>query len=109
MQDVYDWIDAHRDELVAELQTLLRQPSISAQKIGLDECAALLRDMWAADGLPGTQILPVPDAPSIVYATEPAATPGARTLLCYSHYDVQPPEPLELWVDPPFSLSLIHI
>ena len=72
MQDIYDWIDAHRDELVAELQTLLRQPSISAQKIGLDECAALLRDLWVADGLPDTQILPVPDAPSIVYATEPA-------------------------------------
>jgi len=106
MQDIYNWIDAHRDELVAELQTLLRQPSISAQKIGLDECAALLRDLWVADGLPNTRILPVPGAPSIVYATEPAAQPGARTLLCYSHYDVQPPEPLELWVDPPFSAAI---
>jgi len=106
MQDIYDWIDARRDELVAELQTLLRQPSISAQKIGLDECAALLRDLWAADGLANTRILPVPDAPSIVYATEPATAPGAKTLLCYSHYDVQPPEPLELWVDPPFSAAI---
>jgi len=106
MQDIYDWIDARRDALVAELQTLLRQPSISAQKIGLDECAALLRDLWAADGLANTRILPVPDAPSIVYATEPAAQSGAKTLLCYSHYDVQPPEPLELWVDPPFSAAI---
>jgi acetylornithine deacetylase/succinyl-diaminopimelate desuccinylase-like protein len=106
MQDIYDWIDARRDALVAELQTLLRQPSISAQKIGLDECAALLRDLWAADGLANTRILPVPDAPSIVYATEPATAPGAKTLLCYSHYDVQPPEPLELWVDPPFSAAI---
>ncbi len=48
MDDIYAWIDAHRDELVAELQTLLRQPSISAQKIGLDECAALLRGQMAS-------------------------------------------------------------
>jgi acetylornithine deacetylase/succinyl-diaminopimelate desuccinylase-like protein len=106
MNDFFAWIDARRDELVAELQTLLRQPSISAQHIGLDECAHLLRDLWVADGLTNTQILPVPAAPSIVYATEPATSPGAPTLLCYSHYDVQPPEPLELWVDPPFSATL---
>ena len=43
MQDIYDWIDAHRAELVTELQELLRQPSISAQKIGLVECAELLK------------------------------------------------------------------
>ena len=106
MYDIYEWIDAHQDALVAELQELLRQPSISAQKIGLDECAALFRGQWIADGLAGTRILPVPDAPSIVYATERAKAQGARTLLCYSHYDVQPPEPLELWVDPPFSAAI---
>ena len=109
MQDIYDWIDAHRDELVAELQELLRQPSISAQGVGLDECAVLLRRQMIADGLPDTRILPVEGAPSIVYATEPAAPATARnapTLLCYGHYDVQPPEPLELWVDPPFSAAI---
>ena len=108
MQDVYDWIDTHQDELVAELQALLRQPSISAQGVGLDECAALLRRQMIADGLPDTRILPVPGAPSIVYATEPAApaAAGTPTLLCYGHYDVQPPEPLELWVDPPFSAAI---
>ncbi len=106
MQDIYDWIDGQRDELVAELQELLRQPSISAQHIGLDECAALLRRQWIADGLDNTRILPVVDGPSIVYATDQAVDPAARTLLCYSHYDVQPPEPLELWVDPPFSATI---
>ena len=55
MNDIYAWIDEHRGELVAELQALLRQPSISAQKIGLDECAAILRSQWIADGLPNTQ------------------------------------------------------
>lgn len=106
MQDVYEWIDAHRDELVAELQELLRQPSISAQKIGLDECAGLLQRQMIDDGLANTTILPVPNAPSIVYASEQASTPSAPTLLCYGHYDVQPPEPLEKWADPPFSAAI---
>jgi acetylornithine deacetylase/succinyl-diaminopimelate desuccinylase-like protein len=106
MQEIYDWIDNHRDELVAELQQLLRQPSISAQGVGLDECAELLQRQMVNDGLPDTRILPVDDAPSIVYATEAAADPDAKTLLCYGHYDVQPPEPLEKWVDPPFSAAI---
>lgn len=106
MQDIYDWIDAHRDECVAELQELLRQPSISAQKIGLDECAALLQSQMIADGLPNTRQIPVPGGPNLVYATEQAREPNAKTLLCYSHYDVQPPEPLEKWIDPPFSAAI---
>ena len=103
MQDIYAWIDAHRGEYVAELQELLRQPSISAQGIGLSECAELLQQQMVDDGLPDTRILPVDDAPSIVYAKDHAADPAAPTLLCYGHYDVQPPEPLEKWVDPPLA------
>ena len=87
---------------MAELQELLRQPSISAQNVGLEECAALLRGQMIADGFANTRILPVPGAPPLVYATQAAAAANAKTLLCYSHYDVQPPEPLEKWIDPPF-------
>jgi acetylornithine deacetylase/succinyl-diaminopimelate desuccinylase-like protein len=59
-----------------------------------------------ADGLPNTQLLPVPGGPNLVYATEQAGDPQAKTLLCYSHYDVQPPEPLDKWIDPPFSAAI---
>ena len=107
MQDIYTWIDSHRDELVAELQKLLRQPSISAQKVGLSECAELLQRQMIDDGFAETQILPVPDAPSIVYATVDAADPSAKRLLCYGHYDVQPPEPLDKWIVPPFSPEIV--
>src|SRR5688572_24458783 len=106
MQDIYDWIDAHRDELVTELQELLRQPSISAQNVGLEECATLLRRQMIADGFANTRILPVPGAPPLVYAMEVANAFNAKTLLCYSHYDVQPPEPLDKWIDPPFSAAV---
>jgi acetylornithine deacetylase/succinyl-diaminopimelate desuccinylase-like protein len=106
MQDIYDWVDNREDELVAELQELLRQPSISAQGVGLEECAGLLRRQMIDNGLENTRILPVPGGPDLLYATESARNPDAPTLLCYSHYDVQPPEPLELWTDPPFSASI---
>ena len=45
MQDIYDYIDAHADEFVRDLQTFVQQPSVSAQDIGLRDCAALIRDM----------------------------------------------------------------
>lgn len=106
MQDIYNWIDAHRDEIVAELQELLRHPSISAQSVGLEECAELLRQQMIANGITSARIEPVPDAPPIVYATEPAGDPNAKTLLCYGHYDVQPPDPLEKWIDSPFSAAI---
>jgi acetylornithine deacetylase/succinyl-diaminopimelate desuccinylase-like protein len=107
MQDIYRWIEGHHDEQVAELQTLLRQPSISAQKIGLDECAELLKDLMLENGVTNVRRIPVEGGPDIVYGTEEAADPDARTLLCYGHYDVQPPEPLEKWISPPFEANII--
>ncbi|NLE77451.1 MAG: M20/M25/M40 family metallo-hydrolase [Chloroflexi bacterium] len=106
MQEVYRWIDNHQGELVAELQELLRQPSISAQGIGLTECAELLMRQMHDNGFPDAHLEPVPGAPPLVYATDRSAGPNAKTLLCYGHYDVQPPEPLEAWVDPPFSAAI---
>jgi len=107
MQDIYKWIEDHHDEQVAELQTLLRQPSISAQNIGLDECAELLKDQMLENGISNVRRIPVKDGPDLVYATEKAADPNASTLLCYGHYDVQPPEPLEKWISPPFDADII--
>ena len=107
MSDLRNWIESRQDELVTELQTLLRQPSISAQGIGLRECAELLCRQMIADGLPDTHLKEVAGGPPIVYATDHSAGSGAPTLLCYGHYDVQPPEPLEKWIAPPFEAQII--
>lgn len=106
MQDIYQWIETRREEQVSELQELLRQPSVSAQQIGLDECAELLKDQMHRNGITTARRIPVPGGPDLVYATQKAADPNAKTLLCYGHYDVQPPEPVDEWIDPPFSAAI---
>jgi acetylornithine deacetylase/succinyl-diaminopimelate desuccinylase-like protein len=95
MQEIYDWIDAHAEECVRDLQTFVQQPSVSAQNIGLRECAALIRDMMHRDGLPAA-FHELEQGPPVVFGHLKARKP-AKTILCYAHYDVQPPEPLEKW------------
>jgi acetylornithine deacetylase/succinyl-diaminopimelate desuccinylase-like protein len=95
MQPIYDWIDAHAEECIRDLQRLVQQPSISAQGVGLRECAALVREMMHADGLPA-ELHELDEGPPVVFGHLQAGKP-AKTILCYSHYDVQPPEPLEAW------------
>jgi acetylornithine deacetylase/succinyl-diaminopimelate desuccinylase-like protein len=74
------------------------QPSVGAQNWGLKECAALVGQMLEKRGFT-IQILDTDGAP-VVYGERKGA--GNKTLLFYNHYDVQPPEPLELWESPPF-------
>ena len=105
MNQVIDFIRAHQDEAVEDLRTLLRQKSVSAQKIGLGPCARLLRDQMVADGILDTQILPTEGGPEVVVGR--LVNPQAeKTLLCYGHYDVQPPEPLEKWDSDPFGAEI---
>ncbi len=104
MNDIYAWIDAHQDELVEELQRLLQQPSISAQKVGLEECAVMVQDMMLKAGIGDVQIYPTPGGPEVVYGRLPGDQD--KTMLCYAHYDVQPPGPEELWSSPPFAAEI---
>ncbi len=101
MQAFYDYLDAHRAAFVDELKRYLRQPSIAAQNQGMAEMAELARQRLAARGF-ATRLLPTGGYP-VVYGE---LGDGPRTLLIYDHYDVQPPEPLELWESPPFEPAL---
>lgn len=103
MDDIFEYIDAHRQQFIDELCELLRQPSISTQDIGVTDCAALVRRFTSEAGAEA-RLIPTPGYP-VVYGQ--VASPGAgRTVLIYGHYDVQPPDPLELWETPPFEPSL---
>lgn len=85
-----------------QLKSLLRIPSISADpnsKSALLTAAERVRDTLAAANF-RVELIPT-DGPPLVYAESPAI-PGKPVALVYGHYDVQPPEPLEKWVTPPF-------
>lgn len=97
-----EFLHTHLDQYVAEVAELCAQPSISARHEGIDECAALVAAMLERHGF-RAQILPSAGHPVVVAHAE---GDSPRTLLCYNHYDVQPPEPLDLWTTPPFEPTI---
>jgi acetylornithine deacetylase/succinyl-diaminopimelate desuccinylase-like protein len=100
MKKVYEYIDEHWPEAVEELKKLCRQPSISAQDTGMAETVQLLVRMMQEYGI-DTKVMPGPSGGyPFIYGEIEGESPA--TLLFYNHYDVQPPEPLELWTSPPF-------
>lgn len=95
IKDVHDWIDAHADEAIRDLQELVRCPSISAQDIGLRDCAEIVLRQMKDDGL-DAHVHELDGGPPVIFGCM-TTTQSKKTMLCYSHYDVQPPEPIEAW------------
>ena len=95
-------IKGRTDQSLEELSHLCAQPSIAAQGLGMEPCAELVKEMLTARGFE-VQILPTAGFP-VVFAERKGRSD--RTLLFYNHYDVQPPEPLELWETPPFEPTI---
>jgi acetylornithine deacetylase/succinyl-diaminopimelate desuccinylase-like protein len=104
LQHVFAYVDAHRDEFLARLFAYLRQPSISAHKHGIGETAEHARGLLERAGLGGSRVVPTAGGPMVM--AERLAAPGKPTVLIYGHYDVQPPDPLELWESPPFEPTI---
>jgi acetylornithine deacetylase/succinyl-diaminopimelate desuccinylase-like protein len=108
-------IDSEMDSFILDLQRLIRQPSVSAKKQGITECASLVADIMDRAGI-HSQILHLDhdiydgrhdddsNANPIVYGeAKSKANPNGKTILFYNHYDVQPEDPIELWDKDPFS------
>jgi len=103
MSDVLSFIEANLGRFRAELYEFLRIPSISAKAehdADTRRTAEWFSERLAAAGLE-TEIIETPGHP-IVLGEWKGAGAEAPTVLIYGHYDVQPPEPLELWTSPPF-------
>jgi acetylornithine deacetylase/succinyl-diaminopimelate desuccinylase-like protein len=97
-------VDQRMGRLISDLQSLIQQPSVSAKKQGLVECANLVAKIMQAAGI-NSQVLYLEDknVPPIVYGEIKSKSKSNKTILFYNHYDVQPEEPLELWDSEPFS------
>ena len=100
---INQWVDANSARLLEELFQLIRIPSISTlpEHAGdVARAAQFTADALKTAGLENIEIIPTERHP-LIYADWLHA-PGKPTVLGYDHYDVQPPDPLELWVSPPF-------
>ncbi|MEE1069165.1 MAG: dipeptidase [Paludibacteraceae bacterium] len=111
--NIQDYIAAHRERFYAEWASLIRIPSVSCQaehKEDMLRCAECWRDLLLQAGCQRAEIMPSQGNP-FVYAeyVSPYAVQGMEcpTVLVYSHYDVMPAEPIELWRSNPWEPTII--
>lgn len=99
--------ELHEQEILAQLFDWLRIPSISADPAYNEQtkkAALWLQDAFEKAGVDRTEIWPT-KGHAVVFA-EKIVDPSLPTLLVYGHYDVQPPDPVELWTNPPFEPTI---
>jgi acetylornithine deacetylase/succinyl-diaminopimelate desuccinylase-like protein len=102
-KSIETFVRENETRLLEELKTFLRIPSISTlpeHKPDVDRAATFVADALKHAGVENIEIIPTANHP-LVYGDWLHA-PGQPTVLLYGHYDVQPPDPLELWHTPPF-------
>jgi acetylornithine deacetylase/succinyl-diaminopimelate desuccinylase-like protein len=103
LDQVFDHIGARHDDYIARLIDYVRHPSISAQNTGIAEAAALVAGMLEKLGMQ-VEMPATAGHPMVLGRYE--VDPAKPTVLLYGHYDVQPPDPLELWDSPPFEPTI---
>ena len=103
METIKNYIDQNKERFLQELFELLRIPSVSADpkyKADVLKTAEAVKEKLMAAGADKVEVCPTAGYP-IVYG-EKIIDAQLPTVLVYGHYDVQPPDPLELWISPPF-------
>lgn len=103
MQDWKEYQEKNKDRFLNELIELLKIPSISAKKENKEDlvkCAEAVKQRLLDAGADKVDIYPTEGHPVVV--GEKIIDASKPTVLVYGHYDVQPPEPLELWHSGPF-------
>jgi acetylornithine deacetylase/succinyl-diaminopimelate desuccinylase-like protein len=102
-QGVYDYIDANLDDHLGAIQRWLRQPSISALNVGIQDMAEMVRQDLENMGFAEAEIVPTDGHPGVWGYYDAGAE---KTLVVYLMYDVQPVNP-EDWESPPFAAEVI--
>src|ERR1700676_402864 len=98
-----DFARSNQQRFLSELKDLLRIPSVSTldeHKPDVQKAADFVANELRRIGLENVEVIPTKGHP-LIYADWLHAT-GKPTVLCYAHYDVQPPDPLDEWTTPPF-------
>lgn len=103
MQAWKDYQEQHKDRFLNEMLELLRIPSVSANSAhtgDMRRCAEAVRQRLLEAGADRAEVMETAGHP-VVFG-EKIVDPARPTVLVYGHYDVQPPDPLELWESGPF-------
>jgi acetylornithine deacetylase/succinyl-diaminopimelate desuccinylase-like protein len=103
MMTFREQVEQNKDRFISELFDLLRIPSVSADPRYKDDVlkmAGAVAESLRKAGAENVEVCPTAGYP-IVYG-EKITDPSLPTVLVYGHYDVQPPDPLDLWNSPPF-------
>jgi len=106
MEEVFAYIDANKDRYVAELQHLIRQPSVSFDFDDCRKAAELLREQMVNSGIEDTILFELPKFPPVVFGKLYSKNPNTRTMIAYDHYDVKPVEPLDEWHHDPWGADI---
>ncbi len=103
MHEIRNYITLNKDRFISELFEFLTFPSISSDDLHFEDClktAFFINDQLVKAGVDFSEVRETDRIP-VVYA-EKIIDLKLPTVLIYGHYDVQPPEPLHLWDNPPF-------
>ncbi len=100
LSKINDHVLEYKETILADLSSIIAQPSVSAKNQGIRECVDLLKEVLKREGFL-VSILETKTGRPAVYAEKVG---GERSILLYNHYDVQPPEPLDEWRTNPFEL-----
>jgi acetylornithine deacetylase/succinyl-diaminopimelate desuccinylase-like protein len=103
LSDVFAYIDRNRESFIQRLIEYVRHPSISAYGEGIAEVADLLIAQLTSLGF-DARLMPTAGWPMVL--GKRIEDPDALTVLLYGHYDVQPPDPLDAWISPPFEPTI---
>ena len=103
MEKLFAHIEKNRDVFIARVMDYARHPSISAHNLGIGKVAAMLVEMLTGLGMEAGTVT-TKNHPMVLGRRH--VSPDKPTVLLYGHYDVQPPDPLELWESPPFEPTI---
>ncbi len=105
IEKILEYVEKKKKELVEEVRKILKMPSISATGEGIEEVASYLSE-WIKEQLGGTATLLRYGGHPIVYGSVRSTT--NRRVIFYNMYDVQPVEPLDAWIAPPFEARIVE-
>jgi len=106
---IFDYYHQNRDRFLQDLISLVKIPSVSTlpeHKPDMRRAAEFLANDLREMGMRSVEIIEGKENQHPLLYAEWLEAPGKPTLLLYGHYDVQPPDPLEEWVSPPFEPAI---